>query len=66
MNNKDKVIFYLIMAVLGGFIGTILKTKDMKIEQLKKENEMLNQEVIDYRWQIEQVPYVIESWCKGE
>lgn len=36
-----------------------IKRKEDKISDLEKLNE-------SYEWQIEQVPYVIESWCKGE
>ncbi len=36
-----------------------ISQKEDKISDLEKLNE-------SYEWQIEQVPYVIESWCKGE
>ena len=66
MENKENIIFFAIISILGIIIGAILSSKDIKIEKLQKENEKLNQEIIDYQWQIEQVPYIIESWCKGE
>ena len=41
----------------------------LKNESLTKENEMLKDEIREYKWQLEQVPYVIESniesWCNG-
>lgn len=37
-----------------------------QIAELKRKNENLQQQVKDYKWQIEQVPYVIENWCEGE
>lgn len=54
------------MAIFGGVIGAELGKRDHKIEQIQKENNELKQEITDYKWQIEQVPYIIESWCNGE
>lgn len=35
-------------------------------DKLKKENKELKQKIIDYKWQLEQVPYIIENWCNKE
>ena len=66
MNKKILIIYCILMAIFGGVLGVEFAKRDHKIEQLQKENEKLNQEIIDYRWQIAQVPYIIESWCNGE
>lgn len=66
MIRKEKIIYLLISTMIGIFIGSILASKDIKIEKLTKEKEKLQQEITDYKWQISQVPYIIESWCNGE
>lgn len=35
-------------------------------DKLKKENSKLKQEIIDYKWQLEQVPFIIEYGCRGQ
>lgn len=64
MIRKEKIIYLLFST--GIFIGVLLAIKDIKIEKLTKENNDLQQEITDYKWQIAQVPYIIESWCNGE
>lgn len=69
MNKEDKIMFYgtiIIIIITGVVVGIGFAYKDAKIEKITKENNKLKQEIKDYKWQIEQVPYVIESWCKGE
>ena len=66
MNKKCLIIYCVFMAIFGGVIGAELGKRDHKIEQIQKENNELKQEITDYKWQIEQVPYIIESWCNGE
>lgn len=69
MNNKDIFAITIIVTILGTFVGALCSAM-VQINKLQKENEKLNQEIIDYEWQIAQVPYVIESslnsWCNGE
>jgi len=41
-----------------------LLKKDIENERTRiSDLESLNK---DYKWQLEQVPYIIEYWCKGE
>lgn len=37
-----------------------------KIKKVEKENIKLKQEITEYKWQLDQVPYIIEYGCKGE
>lgn len=66
MNKKCLIIYYILMAIFGGIIGIELAKRDHKIERITKENNELKEEIINYKWQLEQVPYIIESWCNGE
>ena len=55
---------------LGVLIGLCIMIPVINLkkgnDKLKKENDELKQENIDYKWQIEQVPYIIEYGCKGQ
>lgn len=55
------IAFILYIGLLA--ISIILNAQ---IAELQRKNENLQQQVTDYKWQIEQVPYVIENWCEGE
>ncbi|MBQ9607824.1 MAG: hypothetical protein IJV15_00095 [Lachnospiraceae bacterium] len=68
MKKENKLfIFYLFLIVVITSASIIIITnKNRQITKLEKSNKELRQEVIDYKWQIEQVPYIIESWCNGE
>ena len=66
MSKNDRVILYSFMIILGNIMGIIIAKKDIEIEKLKRQRSTLQQEIIDYKWQLEQVPYIIESWCNGE
>jgi hypothetical protein len=52
----------IITVVLIGicFMIPIIRLK-MKNDNLEKENSMLQQQIIDYKWQLEQVPLIVES-----
>lgn len=58
----------LLLCIIVGLTATVTIFM-LKNEELITENEMLKQEISDYKWQIEQIPYVIEanldSWCHG-
>lgn len=64
-----KIICFLIGLIIGYllFIPIINLKKDY--DKIKKENKNLKKEITDYKWQLEQVPYVIESniesWCNS-
>lgn len=52
----------IITGVLIGicFMIPIIRLK-IKNDKLEKENLMLQQQIIDYKWQLEQVPLIVES-----
>ena len=54
---------------LGVLIGLCLMIPFINLkkdyDKLKKENSKLKQEIIDYKWQLEQVPFIIEYGCNG-
>ena len=51
----------LILLLIFMFIFTIWLCFSIKEKSdLKKENAELHQQVIDYKWQLEQVQYIIE------
>ena len=58
--------------LLGIMIGIVfmLPIIVLKIEnnKLSDENDKLRQEIVEYKWQLEQVPMIMESvkdeWCK--
>ena len=56
----------LTLLLILTFIFTIWLCVSIKEKSdLKKENERLQQQVIDYKWQLEQVQYIME-YQKGE
>lgn len=52
-------ILYIVFLVVSIMLNA-------QIAELERKNENLQQQVKDYKWQIEQVPYIIEYGCKGE
>lgn len=58
-------ILWLVVAV---FLIMNIISLQLENEALKKENGELKQDIIDYKWQLEQVPMIMESvkdeWCK--
>lgn len=65
MNNQDIFATFVITLILG-LIVVALCSASNQIETLEKEKNELQQEITEYKWQLEQVPYIIESWCNGE
>ena len=65
MNKTNWILTGMIITFI---IFDICLIKENK--KIKRENQELHQEIIDYKWQLEQVPYLIEanleSWCNGE
>lgn len=55
---------------LGFLIGLCLMIPVINLkkdyDKLKKENSKLKQEIIDYKWQLEQVPFIIEYGCSEQ
>lgn len=65
MNNK---YFGITVASIAFGISCLLIT-GLHIAAYKQEvrkNDQLQQEIVEYKWELEQVPYIIESWCNGE
>ena len=62
-----KFIALLLCIIIG--LTASLTIFMLKNEELTTENKMLKEEIRNYKWQLEQVPYVIEanieSWCNG-
>lgn len=60
-------LIILTIAVCGG-LHQSEKITDLEeqYKQLEKINKQMESVINNYEWQIKQVPYVIESWCKGE
>ena len=55
----------LLLCIIVGLTATITIFM-LKNEELITENEMLKQEITEYKWQLEQVPYIIDNWCNGK
>lgn len=62
-----KFIALLLCIIIG--LSACITIFMLKNEELTTENKMLKEEIRNYKWQLEQVPYVIEanieSWCNG-
>lgn len=68
MSRKFLIMYYLIMAIFGGIVGSELGKRDYKIEKLTKENKLLHKEKKKLEdnnnylaWQLGEVPTIIES-----
>lgn len=60
-NNLLLISFLILTFIFTIWLGVSIKEK----ADLKKENARLQQQVTDYRWQLEQVQYIME-YQKGE
>ena len=65
MNKNKLILYYLFMIILGLIIGGIVAYKDTKIEELTRDNIGLKEENEYLKWQLGEVPTIIESY-KGE
>lgn len=61
-----KILGFLLGVLIGFCIMFPIINQKREIKKLQKENDKLKQEIIDYKWQIKQVPYIIEYGCKGQ
>lgn len=68
MDDKNFMLFTMtFLFVFTLVLASIrLDSDDKKIKKMEKENTKLKQEITEYKWQLEQVPYIIEYGCKGE
>lgn len=73
-DEKFRTLFLVILLGTSLICG-VLKKNDLekKNKELIKENEKLESKldnmeslVNDYKWQLDQVPFIIEYGCKGE
>lgn len=59
---KRLLIIYILLIILITIISaTIIIDKNKKISNLKEENKELKNMNIEYKWQLEQVPLIVES-----
>lgn len=59
---KILVMIYILFVLLITITSAIIVIdKDKEISNLKKENEELKNMNIEYKWQLEQVPLIVES-----
>lgn len=61
-----KVLGFLLGVLIGCCIMIPIINLKKENDRLKKEISELKQEIFDYKWQLEQVPYIIEYGCKGQ
>ena len=68
MDDKNFMLFTMtFLFVFTLVLASIRLDSDAKkIKKMEKENTKLKQEITEYKWQLEQVPYIIEYGCKGE
>lgn len=68
MDDKNFMLFTMtFLFVFTLVLASIRMDSDNeKIKKIEKENTKLKQEITEYKWQLEQVPYIIEYGCKGE
>lgn len=59
-----KIITILLCMLLASI--AVLTMFILKNEKLIIENDSLKEQIRDYKWQLEQVPYIIEYGCRGE
>lgn len=55
------IIYILLIILITTISATIIIDKNKKISNLKEENKELKNMNIEYRWQLEQVPLIVES-----
>ena len=67
------LIICLFLAIIGGVsqreeINKLEKKNNKlktELKEMTKERDTLNQKATDYKWQLEQVPYLFESRCEN-
>lgn len=58
---KALIIYILLILLITITSATIIIDKNKKISNLKEENKELKNMNIEYKWQLEQVPLIVES-----
>lgn len=70
INNKTLFIIYLfLIIVITSLSAAIITDKNKEIIKLEKTNKELKELNIEYKWQLQEVPLIIESvkdsWCNN-
>ena len=70
INNKTLFIIYLfLIIVITSLAAAIIIDKNKEIIKLEKTNKELKELNIEYKWQLEEVPLIMESvkdsWCNN-
>ena len=55
------IIYILLILLITITSATIIIDENKKISNLKEENKELKNMNIEYKWQLEQVPLIVES-----
>lgn len=58
---KALIIYILLILLITITSATIIINKNKEIGNLKEENKELKNMNIEYKWQLEQVPLIVES-----
>lgn len=71
INNKILFIIYgVLVAIITIVSAAIITEKNKEIENLISYSKDLSNLNVEYRWQLEQVPLIMESvrdsWCNNE
>lgn len=61
-----KILGFLLGVLIGYCIMIPVGHLKKEYNNLKKENTKLREELVDYKWQIDQVPYIVRYWCNGD
>lgn len=65
-----KIIGFLLGVLIGLCIMIPVINLKKENDRLSKENDKLKQDIIYYKWQLEEVPNIMESvrdeWCDNE
>ncbi len=70
INNKTLFTIYLfLIIVITSLAAAIIIDKNKEIIKLEKTNKELKELNIEYKWQLEEVPLIMESvkdsWCNN-
>lgn len=70
INNKTLFIIYIfLIVVITSLSAAIITNKNKEIIKLEKTNKELKELNIEYKWQLQEVPLILESvkdsWCNN-
>lgn len=61
---KENKFLFRLLLIVSVIYALLVGLSYNEREKIKKENAKLEQQVIDYKWQLEQMEYIIK--CKGD